>query len=68
MQLSRQFEESCHNAFKEGKIQGFMHTDNGQEAIPALIADAIKLKDKKYSYYRVCHKNQKPTTPNVAIR
>lgn len=27
---------------QQGKIRGFMHLDNGQEAIPALVADAIR--------------------------
>mmetsp|Transcript_26776 Transcript_26776/g.54715 ORF Transcript_26776/g.54715 Transcript_26776/m.54715 type:complete len:709 (+) Transcript_26776:35-2161(+) len=39
-----------------GKIRGFMHLDNGQESIPALIKMCIKNEDKKYSYYREhCH-------------
>jgi len=53
MQLCRQFENACNQAYMQGNIRGFMHLDNGQEAIPALIADAIKLGDKKLSYYRV---------------
>jgi pyruvate/2-oxoglutarate/acetoin dehydrogenase E1 component/TPP-dependent pyruvate/acetoin dehydrogenase alpha subunit len=36
----------------QGKIRGFMHLDNGQESIPALVDYAIKNGDKKYSYYR----------------
>ncbi|KAL7542715.1 hypothetical protein ACHAXR_013023 [Thalassiosira sp. AJA248-18] len=40
----------------QGKIRGFMHLDNGQESVPALINAAIKQTDKKYSYYREhCH-------------
>ncbi len=26
----------------QGKIRGFMHLDNGQESIPAFVADTIK--------------------------
>mmetsp|Transcript_19290 Transcript_19290/g.54843 ORF Transcript_19290/g.54843 Transcript_19290/m.54843 type:complete len:795 (+) Transcript_19290:35-2419(+) len=52
MQLCRQFENACNQAYMQGNIRGFMHLDNGQEAIPALIADAIKKGDKKFSYYR----------------
>ena len=29
-----------------------MHLDNGQEVIPAIIADRLKKTDIKYSYYR----------------
>jgi len=36
----------------KGKIRGFMHLDNGQESIPALVASSIRPTDKKYSYYR----------------
>jgi len=35
-----------------GKIRGFMHLDNGQESIPALLGTSVKTTDKKYSYYR----------------
>jgi len=52
MQLCRQFENACNQAYMQGHIRGFMHLDNGQEAIPALIADAIKPGDKAVSYYR----------------
>jgi len=56
MQLSRQFEVACNRQYMMGKIRGFMHLDNGQEAIPALISTALKKSDKKYSYYREhCH-------------
>jgi pyruvate/2-oxoglutarate/acetoin dehydrogenase E1 component/TPP-dependent pyruvate/acetoin dehydrogenase alpha subunit len=36
----------------QGNIRGFMHLDNGQETIPAMVADTIKIGDKKHSYYR----------------
>merc|ERR1719284_1301839 len=36
----------------QSKIRGFMHLDNGQETIPAILADNIKKGDKKVSYYR----------------
>eukprot|EP00977_Amphora_coffeiformis_P002798 scaffold528_cov165-Amphora_coffeaeformis.AAC.10 len=36
----------------QGKIRGFMHLDNGQEAVPGLVDYAIKTGDKKFSYYR----------------
>jgi len=52
MQLCRQFENGCNQAYMQGNIRGFMHLDNGQESIPALIADSIKPGDKKISYYR----------------
>jgi len=52
MQLCRQFENACNQAYMQGHIRGFMHLDNGQESIPALVADAIKTGDIKHSYYR----------------
>ena len=52
MQLCRDFENECNQAYMQGHIRGFMHLDNGQETIPALIADSIKQGDIKYSYYR----------------
>ena len=52
MQLCRQFENACNQAYMQGHIRGFMHLDNGQETIPALVADSIKQGDIKYSYYR----------------
>jgi 2-oxoisovalerate dehydrogenase E1 component len=56
MQLCRGFENSCNQQYMQGKIRGFMHLDNGQEAVPGLVDYAIKNGDKKYSYYREhCH-------------
>ena len=52
MSLCRQFENACNQAYMQGSIRGFMHLDNGQETIPALIADTIRKGDKKVSYYR----------------
>eukprot|EP00966_Prymnesium_polylepis_P315991 7300658-Prymnesium_polylepis.1 len=52
MQLCRQFENACNQAYMQGHIRGFMHLDNGQETIPAFVADTIKKGDIKYSYYR----------------
>lgn len=52
MELSRQFENACNQAYMQGKIRGFMHLDNGQESIPAFVADTIKQGDIKHSYYR----------------
>ena len=52
MQLCRLFENACNQAYMQGNIRGFMHLDNGQETIPALVADSIKKGDKKHSYYR----------------
>merc|ERR1719310_1125350 len=52
MQLCRQFENACNQAYMQGNIRGFMHLDNGQESIPAMLADFIKKEDIKYSYYR----------------
>jgi TPP-dependent pyruvate/acetoin dehydrogenase alpha subunit/pyruvate/2-oxoglutarate/acetoin dehydrogenase E1 component len=52
MTLARAFENACNQQYMQGKIRGFMHLDNGQESIPALVDYAIKKGDKKYSYYR----------------
>jgi len=52
MQLCRQFENACNQAYMQGFIRGFMHLDNGQETIPAFVSDSIKKGDIKYSYYR----------------
>ena len=52
MQLCRLFENACNQAYMQGNIRGFMHLDNGQETIPALVADSIKKGDIKHSYYR----------------
>jgi TPP-dependent pyruvate/acetoin dehydrogenase alpha subunit/pyruvate/2-oxoglutarate/acetoin dehydrogenase E1 component len=52
MQLCRLFENACNQAYMQGNIRGFMHLDNGQETIPALVADTIRKGDKKHSYYR----------------
>jgi TPP-dependent pyruvate/acetoin dehydrogenase alpha subunit len=52
MHLSRMFETACNQAYMQGNIRGFMHLDNGQESVPALVHDSIKNGDKKYSYYR----------------
>jgi TPP-dependent pyruvate/acetoin dehydrogenase alpha subunit/pyruvate/2-oxoglutarate/acetoin dehydrogenase E1 component len=51
-QMARGFENACNQQYMQGKIRGFMHLDNGQESIPALVDYAIKTGDKKYSYYR----------------
>lgn len=56
MQLCRDFENECNQAYMAGKIRGFMHLDNGQESIPALLKNAIRKTDLKHSYYRDhCH-------------
>lgn len=52
MLLCRDFENACNQAYMQGNIRGFMHLDNGQETIPAFIADSIKKNDIKFSYYR----------------
>lgn len=52
MQTCRQFENSCNQAYMQGHIRGFMHLDNGQESIPAFVADSIRKDDIKHSYYR----------------
>ena len=52
MLLCRQFENACNQAYMQGHIRGFMHLDNGQESIPALVADAVRTTDIKFSYYR----------------
>jgi len=56
MQLCRDFENECNQSYMGGKIRGFMHLDNGQESIPALLANSIRKTDLKHSYYRDhCH-------------
>ena len=56
MQLCRDFENECNQSYMGGKIRGFMHLDNGQESIPALLANSIRKSDLKHSYYRDhCH-------------
>jgi len=52
MQLPRAFENACNQQYMQGKIRGFMHLDNGQESVPALVAHSVKNGDMKYSYYR----------------
>lgn len=52
MQMARQFENACSQAYMQGHIRGFMHLDNGQETLSALVADSIKKGDIKYDYYR----------------
>ncbi len=52
MLLSRNFENACNQAYMQGHIRGFMHLDNGQETIPALVSDSIRKSDLKHSYYR----------------
>eukprot|EP00640_Fibrocapsa_japonica_P000566 CAMPEP_0113943642 /NCGR_PEP_ID=MMETSP1339-20121228/26943_1 /TAXON_ID=94617 /ORGANISM="Fibrocapsa japonica" /LENGTH=806 /DNA_ID=CAMNT_0000948579 /DNA_START=83 /DNA_END=2503 /DNA_ORIENTATION=- /assembly_acc=CAM_ASM_000762 len=52
MVYCRDFENACNVQYMQGNIRGFMHLDNGQEAIPALVANSIKKGDTKYSYYR----------------
>jgi 2-oxoisovalerate dehydrogenase E1 component len=52
MQLTRLFENACNQAYMQGNIRGFMHLDNGQETIPAFVANSIRPDDLKYSYYR----------------
>ena len=41
MMLCRQFESACNQAYMQSNIRGFMHLDNGQETIPAILADNI---------------------------
>ena len=50
MQLCMQFENACAQSYMQGSIRGFMHLDNGQETIPALVADTLSKKDIKYSF------------------
>jgi len=52
MQLCRGFETACNQAYMQGHIRGFMHLDNGQESIPAMVANSLRKDDIKYSYYR----------------
>jgi TPP-dependent pyruvate/acetoin dehydrogenase alpha subunit/pyruvate/2-oxoglutarate/acetoin dehydrogenase E1 component len=52
MQECRLFETACNQAYMQGHIRGFMHLDNGQESIPAIVRNYIKKGDIKYSYYR----------------
>jgi TPP-dependent pyruvate/acetoin dehydrogenase alpha subunit len=52
MMMARSFENACNQQYMQGKIRGFMHLDNGQEAVPALVDYAVVREDKKFSYYR----------------
>lgn len=52
MQLARGFENACSQQYMQGKIRGFMHLDNGQEAVPGLLDYALNEDDRKFSYYR----------------
>jgi len=52
MVLCRNFENACNQEYMKGNIRGFMHLDNGQETIPAMVANSIRKSDIKYSYYR----------------
>jgi TPP-dependent pyruvate/acetoin dehydrogenase alpha subunit len=52
LQLAHGFENACNQHYMQRKIRGFVHLDNGQESIPALVDYVIKNGDKKYSYYR----------------
>merc|ERR1719393_1114506 len=68
MQLCRQFENACNQAYMQGHIRGFMHLDNGQESIPALVADTLNKDDIKYSYYREhCHAIASGVSPNAVM-
>merc|ERR1719379_1233018 len=68
MQLCRQFENACNQAYMQGHIRGFMHLDNGQESIPALVADTLTKDDIKYSYYREhCHAIASGVSPNAVM-
>jgi TPP-dependent pyruvate/acetoin dehydrogenase alpha subunit/pyruvate/2-oxoglutarate/acetoin dehydrogenase E1 component len=68
MQLCRQFENACNQAYMQGHIRGFMHLDNGQEAIPALVSDVLRKDDIKYSYYREhCHAIASGVSPNAVM-
>merc|ERR1719163_1052489 len=68
MQLCRQFENACNQAYMQGHIRGFMHLDNGQESIPALVADTLNKDDIKYSYYREhCHAIASGVSPGAVM-
>merc|ERR1719261_1758932 len=68
MQLCRQFENACNQAYMQGHIRGFMHLDNGQESIPALVSDVLRKDDIKYSYYREhCHAIASGVSPNAVM-
>lgn len=43
----------------QGKIRGFMHLDNGQEAIPAFVADTIR-KASEHSHTPQAQASQPP--------
>ena len=47
MTLARGFENACNQQYMQGKIRGFMHLDNGQEAVPGLVDYAIKRAENK---------------------
>jgi len=68
MQLCRQFENACNQAYMQGHIRGFMHLDNGQESIPALVSDVLRKDDIKYSYYREhCHAIASGVSPGAVM-
>merc|ERR1719261_1296033 len=68
MQLCRQFENACNQAYMQGHIRGFMHLDNDQESIPALVSDVLRKDDIKYSYYREhCHAIASGVSPGAVM-
>eukprot|EP00614_Pseudopedinella_elastica_P011746 CAMPEP_0172592566 /NCGR_PEP_ID=MMETSP1068-20121228/11560_1 /TAXON_ID=35684 /ORGANISM="Pseudopedinella elastica, Strain CCMP716" /LENGTH=803 /DNA_ID=CAMNT_0013389615 /DNA_START=67 /DNA_END=2478 /DNA_ORIENTATION=- len=68
MVLCRQFENACNQQYMQGNIRGFMHLDNGQESIPAMVADSIRKTDIKFSYYREhCHALASGVNPDAIM-
>ena len=52
MEMSRQFENACQKSYQMGKIAGFMHLNNGQESIDALIKHKVRSGDIGCGFYR----------------
>jgi len=68
VQMARYFENACNQAYMQGFIRGFMHLDNGQESISAIVADSVKVGDKKYSFYREhCHAIASGVSPDKVM-
>ena len=42
MQLCRQFENACNQAYMQGSIRGFMHLDNGQEVCARRVRHSVR--------------------------
>ena len=52
MQLMRRFEDKCAEMYARGKIRGFLHLYNGQEACATGAINALRADDKIVTHYR----------------